>query len=92
MNQAADAFMGIFGFKRVKEKAMEKKPSLRKAINAYCKGCIYDDQSGLGNWRQQVTLCTVTSCELYQVRPQSKPDDRRSRAKTVPEQQVTGNG
>jgi hypothetical protein len=47
--------------------------SLRQAINDYCKGCIYDPLSGLGNWRQQVTGCTSPNCELYDVRPQSKP-------------------
>lgn len=45
------------------------KPSLRKAINDHCKGCIYDPQSGLGSWRKQVELCTVTTCPLFPVRP-----------------------
>jgi len=43
--------------------------SLRKAIDEHCKGCIYDPLSGLGGWREQVTLCTVTTCPLYPVRP-----------------------
>ena len=45
--------------------------SLRKAINEKCKDCIYD-KLGEGNWRQQVTACTCTTCPLYPVRPQSK--------------------
>jgi len=47
--------------------------SLRKAINDMCKACIYDETSGTGNWRQQVTACTAPSCPLYDVRPVSKP-------------------
>jgi hypothetical protein len=46
-------------------------PSLRKAINDKCKDCTYDKLSGLGNWRQQITACTVTSCPLHPVRPLS---------------------
>jgi hypothetical protein len=46
----------------------EKSGSLRKAINAHCKSCIYDDKAA-GTWRAQVTLCTVTNCALYDVRP-----------------------
>lgn len=45
--------------------------SLRGAIDAKCKSCVYDPQSGLGNWRQQVTLCTVYRCALWDVRPQT---------------------
>lgn len=46
-------------------------PSLRKAINEKCKDCIYDKCS-VGNWRVQVTLCTVVVCPLYEVRPKTK--------------------
>lgn len=46
--------------------------SLRKAINDMCKDCIYDSESE-GNWRQQVTACTATTCPLYPHRPKSKP-------------------
>jgi hypothetical protein len=45
--------------------------SLRKAINDKCKDCTYDEYSGLGNWRQQITLCTVKKCPLWPVRPKS---------------------
>lgn len=45
--------------------------SLRAAINAKCKWCIYDPLSGLGNWRQQVTGCTAKTCPLWPVRPLS---------------------
>ena len=44
--------------------------SLRKAINENCKSCIYDDKAA-GTWRQQVTLCSVKSCALYDVRPKT---------------------
>lgn len=43
--------------------------SLRKAINAKCRECIYCPDSGNGTWRQQVAACTSTGCPLYPVRP-----------------------
>jgi hypothetical protein len=42
--------------------------SLRKAINAHCKSCIYDE-TAMGTWKQQVALCSVGCCELFEVRP-----------------------
>ena len=44
--------------------------SLRAAINAKCKDCIYDDCAP-GNWRQQVTECTIRTCSLWEYRPKS---------------------
>ena len=44
--------------------------SLRKSINQHRKSCAYDDLAA-GTWRQQVTLCGVKSCALYDVRPKS---------------------
>lgn len=44
--------------------------SLRGAINANCKDCIYDTASD-GSWRKQVENCTVMACSLYLVRPTS---------------------
>ena len=54
---------------------LPKKPSLRKAINAHCKSCVYDNLAA-GTWLAQVTLCSVRGCELFDVRPttQSIPD------------------
>ena len=43
--------------------------SLRSAINAKCKECIYDPVGGKGTWRQQVEACTSRSCPLFAVRP-----------------------
>lgn len=48
-------------------------PSLRKAINAYCRSCGYDSKSGLGSFRKQIEDCPCTSCHLYEVRPRIKP-------------------
>lgn len=45
--------------------------SLRKAINEKCKDCIYDPESGLGSWRQQVDACGQVRCPLHPVRPRS---------------------
>jgi len=53
--------------------------SMRKAINAKCHDCIYDPQSGLGNWRQQVQACTCKSCPLWDYRPVSHPEQRQGR-------------
>ncbi len=50
---------------------IKKKPSLRKCVNDNCKSCTYDPKAA-GTWRQQVTLCSVTGCALYAVRPSSK--------------------
>ena len=44
--------------------------SMRKAINAKCKDCIYDPQ-GVGTWREQVQKCTSKDCALYPLRPRS---------------------
>ena len=49
----------------------EKKNSLRQAINDNCRTCIYDPAAA-GTWRQQTTLCSVTSCDLHPVRPITK--------------------
>ena len=56
--------------------------SLRGAINAKCRDCIYDPKSGMGTWRQQVSACTVYSCPLWPVRPtaQAMPDGSPSPA------------
>lgn len=50
--------------------------SLRGAINAKCRECIYDPLSGLGTWRQQVSACRVYRCPLWQFRPvaEAMPD------------------
>lgn len=45
--------------------------SLRKSINDFCRGCIYD-KNAQGAWREQVTACTSRNCSLYEVRPVSK--------------------
>lgn len=42
--------------------------SLRKAINATCKECIYDPYD-TGTWRKQVQACTSPKCPLYPLRP-----------------------
>ena len=49
--------------------------SLRSAINAKCKDCIYDPIAEGGAWRQQVTECSSSTCPLFDVRPTSKGFD-----------------
>lgn len=53
--------------------------SLRGAINAFCRACIYDPHNGDGTWRQQVGACTSEKCPLFPVRPlpsEGSDDDR----------------
>jgi hypothetical protein len=46
--------------------------SMRKAINAKCKDCIFDPfDRDAGKWRQQVEACTSTDCGLWPYRPKS---------------------
>lgn len=45
------------------------RPSLRVAIDAMCKSCIYDPGSGGGAWREQVAGCSSGNCPLHSVRP-----------------------
>lgn len=44
--------------------------SLRHAVNEACKQCVVDPCSP-GTWKQQVTLCSVEKCPLWNVRPQT---------------------
>ena len=44
----------------------------QQAINAHCRDCICDELD-VGTWRQQVTACSFTACNLYGFRPVSKP-------------------
>lgn len=45
-----------------------KRPSLRAAVDAKCKSCIYDPGFG-GTWREQVAGCASSNCPLHPVRP-----------------------
>lgn len=47
----------------------KRRRSLRSAVNAMCKSCIYDPGSGNGAWRQQVQACSSSNCPLHSVRP-----------------------
>ena len=42
----------------------------RDAVDRKCKDCIYDGCAP-GNWRVQTTLCSVTSCPLWPLRPKT---------------------
>ena len=48
-----------------------QKQSLRAAINAKCRECIYDPIAGRGTWREQVEACVSANCPLHEVRPKS---------------------
>ena len=45
------------------------RPSLRAAVNAKCRSCIYDPGNGAGGWREQVQACCSATCPLHSVRP-----------------------
>ena len=42
--------------------------SRAKAIDKFCKSCIYD-KLDVGTWRYQTEHCKSTDCELYGFRP-----------------------
>jgi hypothetical protein len=42
--------------------------SLRKAINAMCRQCTYDNRD-VGTAAQQIACCIITSCPLHAYRP-----------------------
>ena len=58
--------------------------SRKKAIDNFCKGCIYDGYEH-GTWRAQVEACTMLSCELYTYRPLTR-DTTKTNAKSTQKQ------
>lgn len=56
------------------KRTLEGKPrGMRAAINAHCRGCIYDEHERV-TWRQQTESCTITGCPLWPWRPRvTKP-------------------
>lgn len=44
--------------------------SLRAAINAKCRECVYDPKAG-GTWRAQVQACSCADCPLWTHRPRT---------------------
>ena len=48
----------------------------KKAIDAFCKQCVYDKHS-TGTWREQVLNCPSKKCPLYAFRP--IPDHAREK-------------
>ena len=42
--------------------------TLKQAVKANCKDCIYDPGAG-GNFLEQIEACTITSCHLHEHRP-----------------------
>jgi hypothetical protein len=55
--------------------------SLRAAVNAKCKECIFDPGVA-GTWRQQVAGCTSPKCPLFLARPLPKGDGRAASTKS----------
>jgi hypothetical protein len=69
MNNALTTDQSRLGVTSSQQKQNITKPSLRSAINAKCRECLYCPLTGTGSWRQQVENCTSISCPLYSVRP-----------------------
>ncbi len=63
--------------------------SLRKAIDAKCKACLYDPCQE-GTWRAQVQACTCTGCSLFTVRPLPIVKNTPKSAEKTPEITHTG--
>jgi hypothetical protein len=42
--------------------------SLRIAINAKCRDCMFDPL-GRGTWREQIASCESSNCALHDIRP-----------------------
>ena len=59
------------------------KLSLRAAINAHCRACLYDPGRGNGHWREQIDACSSTNCALWPVRPRASKT--REKAVSSPE-------
>lgn len=61
--------------------------SMRAAINAKCRDCIYDPLAG-GTWRAQTEACVDETCGLWPYRPRrtKRAEDSAELAeKTEPE-------
>ena len=43
------------------------RPSLRDAVDGFCRGCIFDPMAP-GRWREQVAACCAGDCPLHPVR------------------------
>ncbi len=56
--------------------------SRKKAINAMCKGCIYD-KDDKGTVRQQVAKCASYKCPLFDYRPVPAIERGQESAKTI---------
>lgn len=48
--------------------------SLRAAIDAKCRDCIFDEHAP-GRWRQQVSACACTKCALWPHRTHRRQRD-----------------
>ena len=56
-----------------------KRPSMRKAIDQFCRECNYDPLDH-GTWRAQIESCQMSACPLYGFRPLTE-DSTKKRAK-----------
>lgn len=64
--------------------------SLRAAINAMCRSCIYDPANG-GTCRKQIIECYVVKCPLRPVRPGATKKVRVPSEKQLAAMQLNAN-
>ena len=68
--------------------------SMRDAINAKCKECLYDPIAHMGTWKEQVAECSSPACPLFELRPMPRRGssywDHSSRA--LPDKQPIPDG
>ncbi len=57
--------------------------SLRRAVDNFCRYCIYDKGGSHGSWRQQVEACTAKKCPLFDVRAKPISVRRSDTEKTL---------
>lgn len=63
--------------------------SRTKAIEEFCKACIYDPTEA-GSWRKQCEECSVSNCPLYAFRPMTIETINANRVKKVKKKTATG--
>lgn len=56
------------GLEAARNAPRKQRPSMRKAVNAKCRECTYD-QNDRGSAAQQIAVCIATDCPLHPIRP-----------------------
>ncbi len=57
---------------RENKEATDNRTSRKRAIELFCKECIFDSHAA-GTWREQVADCPAKNCPLFHFRPRARP-------------------